>query len=440
MKMYTEPSKQLPIADETDVLVVGGGVAGIAAAVAAARHRAKVTLIEKSIILGGLATLGHVCIYLPIDDGVGNKVYGGLAEELLYTSIKYSYDNLPDCWRGGPMTVENTQGYRYLAAFNIPAAVLAYDELCEAEGINVVFDAAFSEPIMEDGVCKGIIVEDKSGRSAYLAKMVIDATGDADVFYRAGAPCETQKTIVSHWTQEISFDTMKEAIEKQDLMSAVPLRWFGVSPQDDLEESTVPCFYGTTTEDVNAYIKTSRKLALDYIKTKDPKEYAMMTMPYMIQGRMTRRLIGKAEFEVTQGKHVESSVGCAIFSLEKPAKVYEFPYEGLIDANIPNMLAAGRIVSATGRGWEIMRFIPACVLTGQAAGTAAALAIQEQAMVQNIDIAALQKQLENDGVIVHMTAAMRENQDKVPEKCPDNQMKYVRRTDAPAKVMFSLHG
>ena len=94
--------KEIPVVKETDVIVVGGGLAGVAASVAAAREGMKVTLIEKTIMLGGLATAGHVCVYLPIDDGAGHKVYGGLAEELLHICIKYSYDNLPDEWRDCP--------------------------------------------------------------------------------------------------------------------------------------------------------------------------------------------------------------------------------------------------------------------------------------------------------------------------------------------------
>ena len=86
-KQITEQSHSIPVAGEADVIVVGGGVAGVAAAVSAARNGSRVILLEKSIILGGLATLGHVCIYLPLDDGLGHKVYGGLAEELLHGEL-----------------------------------------------------------------------------------------------------------------------------------------------------------------------------------------------------------------------------------------------------------------------------------------------------------------------------------------------------------------
>ena len=110
---------EIPVAKESDVVVVGGGLAGVAAAVAAAREGMTVTLIEKTIVLGGLATAGHVCIYLPIDDGNGHKVYGGLAEELLHVCIRYGPDNLPDAWRGASDAAPSEAG-RYMTNFNIP--------------------------------------------------------------------------------------------------------------------------------------------------------------------------------------------------------------------------------------------------------------------------------------------------------------------------------
>ena len=101
MNSFISITNQVKIVDKCDVIVVGGGFAGIAAAVSAARLNKKVMLFEKGTALGGLATLGHVCVYLPICDGLGNKVYGGLAEELLHLTYKYSYNNLPDCWTYG---------------------------------------------------------------------------------------------------------------------------------------------------------------------------------------------------------------------------------------------------------------------------------------------------------------------------------------------------
>ena len=101
MNTVLEKQREIPVAGEYELIVIGGGIAGVAAAVAASRNGLSVAIIEKSIILGGLATLGHVCIYLPLDNGLGQKIFGGLAEELLHVSIKYGYNDLPECWRGG---------------------------------------------------------------------------------------------------------------------------------------------------------------------------------------------------------------------------------------------------------------------------------------------------------------------------------------------------
>jgi len=408
MRTIIEERREIPVACETDVLVIGGGIAGVAAAVAASRNGVGVTLIEKSIVLGGLATLGHVCIYLPLDDGIGHKIYGGLAEELLYTSIKYGFNNLPECWRHGRKYVENPPG-RYKTHFNIPSCVVALDELMEQENVNVVFDTCFCAPIMEGDTCRGVIVENKSGRTAYLAKMVVDASGDADVFYRAGAKCETQKNIVSHWGFELDFDTMKKGMDAGDILKALNLRWLGLRPDRDNKGSDLPMIDGTTSAGVNEYIRISRSLAREHLKKNQRPDYTMLTMPFMPQFRMTRRIIGKEEMPLVPGEHLEHSIGCVIHSLEAPAAVYEFPYEGLIDSRITNIAAAGRIVSAGGRGWEIMRFIPACVLTGQAAGTAAALAIKTGRNLQNLDVAALQQNLEATGVMIHMDEELRNN-------------------------------
>jgi len=407
VKSVVEEKREIPVAGEADVVVVGGGLAGVAAAVAAARNGMSVILIEKSCVLGGLATLGHVCVYMPLDDGLGHKIHGGLAEELLYVCCRYSYNTIPDCWKGGPSNVENPEG-RYQTTFNIPACIMALDEFMEAEHVKVIFDTVFCLPIMEGNVCKGVIVENKSGRSAYLARMVIDASGDADVLYRAGAECEEQKNIVSHWTYEVDVEKIRSGTEK-DVLHNVRMRWFGLRPDFDNSGSTLPMFYGTTCEGVNDYIKLSRSLALDYLKKNQREGYAMMTLPFMPQFRMTRRLKGLKEMEVVPRVHVEHSIGCVIHCLENPEEVYEFPYEALIDSKIENIAAAGRIVSAGGRGWEIMRFIPSCVLTGQAAGTAAALAIKAGCSLQEVDVGALQDNLAATGVMIHMTEELRNN-------------------------------
>ena len=160
-----------------DIIVVGGGMAGVSAAVAARRQGKRVLLIEKASYLGGLATLGLVVLYHPpLDDGTGRKLVGGLAEELLHLSIRYSYDDLPKGWTYG--AEENHEGGRYQTVFNAPAFALALNELLQAEQVDVLYDALFCIPRMEGTRCVGVSVETKAGRYYYSAKAFVDASGD----------------------------------------------------------------------------------------------------------------------------------------------------------------------------------------------------------------------------------------------------------------------
>jgi len=118
---YILETKKTAVYGEYDVIIIGGGITGVSAALAAARNGSKVLLAEKTIVLGGLATSGHVVIYLPLCDGRGHKVISGISEELLYASIKYGYNNLPDKWRGGPWEADTNERYR--TVFNAPAFV-----------------------------------------------------------------------------------------------------------------------------------------------------------------------------------------------------------------------------------------------------------------------------------------------------------------------------
>ena len=417
-KAITEERREIPVVQETDVLVIGGGVAGISAAVCAARNGVRVTLIEKSCVLGGLATLGHVCVYMPLDDGLGHKIYGGMAEELLHVCHRYSYDTVPECWKGGPAYVENPKG-RYHTTFNIPACVMALDEFMRDEHVDVVFDSPFCAPVMDGNTCRGVIVENKSGRTAYLAKMIVDASGDADVMFRAGAPCVENKSVVTSWTYEIDLDYIRSRTD-EDILHNLKMRWFGYLPNHEYKNAPNAMLYGTNSDDVNTYLKLSRSLMLDYLKEHQRDGYAMLTLPYMPQYRMTRQIKGLRDFDPTPRQHVDHSVGCVIDSLGKAEEVYEFPYEAIIDEKLANISAAGRIVAAPGRGWPIMRYIPACSFSGQVAGTASALAIRDGCTLQELNVKKLQENLAATGVMIHMSEELRtQTATKRPEGIDD---------------------
>lgn len=161
MKYYTEPSREIPVAAETEVLVVGGGPAGFGAALHAARMGRKTMLIEQYGAVGGVATTGIMSHWTGRQDG-------GCFEELR--------EKARDCEAEQVINPEKLR-------------ILMLDMLMEA-GVNVQLYTGFSDVIMEGNRVAGVITESKSGREAILSKMVIDSTGDGDVAARAGVPFE----------------------------------------------------------------------------------------------------------------------------------------------------------------------------------------------------------------------------------------------------------
>jgi len=173
-----------------DVVVCGGGMAGVAAALAAARHGRKTCLLEKTVFPGGLATAGNVLIYLPLSDRRGRQVTFGLAEELLKASIAYG---------PGEVHVINDYAQGHQSVFNPASFILALDELLLAAGVEVWFDSLVCGVQTARGTITGVAVENKSGRGLVKGKTFVDATGDADLAFRAGAPCAVQENFMTIW-------------------------------------------------------------------------------------------------------------------------------------------------------------------------------------------------------------------------------------------------
>ena len=184
-----------------DIIVAGGGLAGVAAAVAAARLGKKVLLIEKSQKLGGLGTLGLINYFVPMCNGRGKQIIFGMAEEFLRLSCRYGYGDPPAEFENGQIPAQKLAQYkaegkqppRYACHYSAELCALALTELCYNEGVTLMFDSIVSRPVMEEDNPKkirGVVVENKSGREFYSAKMFIDVTGDADLdaeFVKAAA-------------------------------------------------------------------------------------------------------------------------------------------------------------------------------------------------------------------------------------------------------------
>jgi hypothetical protein len=386
------------VCGEYDVIVVGGGVAGVAAALAASRQGAKTLLLEKQVVLGGLATAGHIAIYLPLCDGMGNKVISGIAEELLWESIRYGGGNLPPEWEGRPAHVATQK--RYQTDFNVPAFVLALDRVVGKAGVDLLLDTVFCAPVMEDGRCRAVIVENKSGRQAYLCRAVVDATGDADVLVRAGASCAEQDNMLTYWAYCLTEDSLKLAVTKQSVQDLLKLFFIGGHTGSGLPEGS-PKYYGTDVRQITEFLLKCRELAFNELMKRGMDKLVFASFPSMPLFRTTRRLEGEYVMEPADiHKHFEDSVGCT-GDWRQAGPVYEIPYRALYSNKAPNVLAAGRNISAAGDTWEVTRVIPAAAATGQAAGTAAALMSEDGCAAEGINIKSLQSVLIKDSVVIH---------------------------------------
>jgi hypothetical protein len=395
---FLRESNQIPVAGKYDVIVVGGGIAGVGAALAARRNGCRVLLIEKSIMLGGLATLGFIAIYLPLCDGRGKKVTGGIAEELLHLSIKYGYNDLSPEWKDGAGV---GAAKRYTSIFSPPEFIYALDELMAAEGIDVLFDTVFCKPVMKGNRCQAVIIENKSGRIAYAAKVFIDSSGDADLFFRAGAKCIEEKNYLAYWFYKTNINMMQTAVDSGNVKDGISLEWRGSFRQDGSYTLGEKGYRGTNAKDVTRFVLDGRKILRQEIEKNRKENGSLIALPGMAQYRRTRRIKGLFLLKETDAlKHFDDSIGCTGHWL-KSGIVYEIPYRSLVTRNFLNILAAGRNISASGDAWEATRVIPPAVLTGQAAGTAAVLSIKKKCPVAEVSVTHLQKHLRESGVILH---------------------------------------
>ena len=383
------------ITENCDVLVAGGGIAGIAAALASARAGAKTTLIEKSSILGGLATSGLIAIYLPLCDGCGRQVSFGIAHELFMLSIKHLVENrYPKAWLENG-TVEEKCEKRFEVQYNASLFALEAEKLLIENGVRILYGTSVCSVRTENGRITHVIAENKSGRFAIGLKNVIDVTGDADIAWHAGAPTENFKAgnVLAAWYYSITGgkltlnqlgaadipDAEKTGQEKEPLIR----RRFGGLDGSELSEMLI-----LSHEQTLKHITVNRKKDPSIIPT------SIATIP---QIRMTRKLVGEYTLDAAEEhSYFEDSIGM-ISNWKKKGPVYEVPFRTLYNKRFPNLITAGRSMSVTELMWDISRVIPACAVTGEAAGLAAALFED----FSEADIKVLQERLAANGVVLH---------------------------------------
>lgn len=358
-----------------DVIVVGGGIAGVAAAVSAAREGGSVLLLEKQVNLGGLATGGLISWYEPLCDSQGNQVVFGIAEELIKLSVRDCFDCLPLEWGGTEQGATKPNHHRYSTRYSPTVFMLALDEYVTAAGVDILFDTYATYPVMEGNICRGVITENADGRSFYPAKVVIDATGDASIMHRAGVPCREGKNYMSYIVHDVTFDKVQENIEANKAWAVRNWVNAGSDMYGNGQPKELALVAGTTAQEITDFMLVGKRRMLAKMRERERYSYDIMTLPSMPQFRTIRHIVGDSDFKAIDGNSVADSIGhVGDFRMKEQymRNVYDMPLSALYNSNFPNLLAAGRIISSPDHDdWEVARVIPTCALTGEAAGKAA---------------------------------------------------------------------
>lgn len=372
-----------------DVAVVGGGIAGISAALAAVRTGAqRVLLLEKQYALGGLATLGLIAIYLPLCDGKGRQVSFGISEELLRLSVSHGAPKEPPLMWLGAGSRESRCKQRFRAQYDPNVFAILAEQLLRREGVQILYGAGVCAADCAEGRIRALIVEDADGRWAVETGRVIDASGDAVVCRAAGAPTQTYGAgnLLGAWYY--SHDE-----------SALSMHIFGAGdlPEDAGANRPID---GASAADINRSVMLMHDVILrDFLKDGGVSPmHGLAAIPGIPLIRMSRRLQGAYTLhEAEMFTHFPDSIG-QIANWKKAGPVYELPFRILYNPCVKNLAAAGRCVSVSDDMWDLTRVIPACAVTGEAAGTAAALTDDFSAL----DPALLRRQLCRSGVRCRM--------------------------------------
>jgi hypothetical protein len=390
-----------PVWGKYNVIVVGGGIGGICAAVSATRSGAeKVLLLEKSVQFGGLATFGLISWFEPLCDGEGQKLMYGMADELMQLSMRYGPDCLPEKWRDNPDQISSR--VRFATHFSPALFVLAIDQLIKESGVDVLLDTLAVKPVMDGSVCKGVVVENKSGRGFYGARVIVDATGDSEILARAGVPCELGENYLSYVAYQTDFKGLEKAERKDNILYVRKWLKIGSDLWGNGHPEDKPMLNGVTAEEVTQFVLDGRSMLFDRIKNDKRTARDLTVLPGMAQFRKTRRIVGEYTLtEEDEGRHFSDSIAVA-GDFQKRGKRYEIPYRLLYNAKFENLLTVGRSVSSSGWAWDVTRVIPVAAATGQAAGTAASICSAQNIAVPGVGIEELQQRLMEAGVHIKL--------------------------------------
>ncbi len=425
------PARGVRVAAKADVVVVGGGPAGFSAALAAARNGADTILLERYTHLGGLASGGMVLVLDDMWDNHLNEISVrgvcmsllermaamGLAQYPRQNEWGYDAHSISRWTRWGTFdfnTQQQPHPIVFAAAFDPDAWKRASLEMAQEHKVRLRLHSWFSEAIVEDGRIRGVICESKSGREAILGDVVIDATGDLDVAASAGAQHISGNYIMTTVFRLGGVDTdAAEAWERAEPEAFATLDrqikkvlggswglWWLKTPLPGIVWCNCPHMAGLDGLDVNDLTRAEMQgrkhihALVDFVRGKLPgfdKCYVVDVAP-QTGVRQTRLLEGDyvlTKEDLAARTRFDDSVA--------RGRDYYMPYRVLLPKGVDNLLVAGRHFSVTSQAQKISREIPPCMAMGEAAGVAAALALNAGVRVRDVDVKAVQKALRSQG-------------------------------------------
>ncbi len=411
MRTVREPAREIPVVAEAEVVVVGGGIAGMMAALAAARSGATTLLIERYGFLGGTATAGLMTSFNGFrNEHAPNHVQTvrGLAQELV-DRLLAAGGACANTQHGnfGPMQPGECP---YAVSFDPEVLKQVGLEMLQEAGVRLMLHTLFTDALVQGRAIQAIIVENKSGRQAIQGRIYVDATGDGDLCARAGARYEKatgadQRLMRMTLMYRVAGLPDPAPNERRLWINGITTRW-GPSVGD---------VDGSDAEDLTrAEIEANRALREHVAKLREqyPQATLVAAAP-MIGIRETRRIVGLytiSEEDVQSGRPQPDAI--AVSSNPVPNYYgqrvflehlgFEIPYRSLVPADLDNVLLAGRCISACQPAFQSARSMAPNMAISQASGTAAALCVRSGCRPVDLDVLALQRRLVADGAVVRV--------------------------------------
>jgi hypothetical protein len=443
-KMITEPSKEVRVCREADVIVVGGGPAGVAAAVASGRNGADTVLVERYGHLGGLATGGLVLLIMPMSDGTGQQQIAGLCQEMMErldatgSAVHPKREDLGSSDRD-LVGYWLSRGCRFFAQEGRVTLNVLFDpemfkyvlnEMVEEAGVKLFLHSWGTRCMTEQDTVRGVLFESKSGRQAIIGKIIIDTTGDGDMFASAGAEFDARmnpelrssKLALVFRVGNINYTRLmefKQSRQKEydnlmfELENLGGFTFYVRTWREDVVwfNNFLPGLDGLDIEDltwVEVHARKKMLITYDFFRKNIPgfeKSFIMDTAS-QIGVRASRRLIGEyvvTEQDMQSGIPHEDTIAVIPARQWAPslrAPLVYIPYRSLLPRRVENLIVAGRCFSADQVANDILSPIQCCVAMGQAAGTAAALAVKSGVSPRRVGYRALQEQLLRQTVVL----------------------------------------